>query len=154
MKKLLFTVIALLFCATAYSAEALRGWTTDINAALAQAKKTDRPVLILFTGSDWCSWCKRLKKDTLDRKDFQKFAEEELVLVYYDFPSRKKIDAGLMSEQQKWQKKFGVRGYPTTIIVDAKGNEIGRISGYAKSSDYIKKIKACLGKKSSRKGRR
>jgi thioredoxin-related protein len=37
-------------------------WLTDYDAALTQAEKQDKNVLLYFTGSDWCAQCKMLKK--------------------------------------------------------------------------------------------
>ena len=46
------------------SSEAAEGWKTDYTAALAEAAKENKMVLLDFTGSDWCGWCIKLQKDT------------------------------------------------------------------------------------------
>ena len=38
------------------------GWMTDFAAAQKLAKETKKPMLVDFTGSDWCPWCIRLDK--------------------------------------------------------------------------------------------
>ena len=53
MKRLFLTVAAVLSLCSFASAEA---WLTDYSKALIQAKTQNKPVLIDFTGSDWCSW--------------------------------------------------------------------------------------------------
>ena len=57
------------------------GWGTDYNAALASALKENRNVLLDFTGSDWCGWCVKLKKDTFDQPAFKEYADKNLVLI-------------------------------------------------------------------------
>ena len=80
MKKLLalccFLVVTLALPATEGS-----GCTTDYKAALEQAKADDRRVFLFFTGSDWCGWCKRLNREILSTSEFNKFADDKLVLV-------------------------------------------------------------------------
>ena len=73
-------------------AEAPKGWGTDYDAALARAAKEKRPVLALFTGSDWCPYCVQLEKKVLKDSLFQKFAEKNVVLLYLDFPRKKQHD--------------------------------------------------------------
>lgn len=152
MKKLLFAFFALFVCAAGYADDAPRGWTSDINAAMETAKKENRCILILFTGSDWCSWCKRLKADVLDGNSFKNAVKDNVVLVYFDFPVHKKISPAQMTEQNRWVKKFGINGFPTVVITDADGNELGKISGYAQEAEYIRKLNALTGRKNPRQG--
>lgn len=123
-------------------------WHTDLAAALAEAKKTNRPILVLGTGSDWCGFCMRLEKGVLSDKDFKKFAAENLVLVYADKPSRKKQSAEVAKNSQEVLEKFGVRGFPTVILLSPDGAELGRKAGYGGQSakQYVKELKGMLKK--------
>lgn len=142
MKKLLALLILAVFCLTLSAAyKPPRNWQINIDAALAQARKEKKKVLVLFTGSDWCTWCKRLKKDVLDDKKFEKLAEKNFVLVYFDFPYRnKKISIDQRNLQQQWQEKLKVGGYPTTVILDGKGTVLTVIPGYLPLEKYLKAI--------------
>ena len=140
MKKVLLTVLLALVTFTAVSADIPKGWTVDINAALKQAKAEKKQVLLLFTGSDWCGWCIRLKKDVFSKNEFKKLAADRFVLVYFDFPHRKKISDEQQKIQLQWQKKIGVSGYPTTVILDSNGKQLHKISGYMPLKDYLKAI--------------
>ena len=62
------------------------GWGDDYKAALAAAAKDNRNVLLDFTGSDWCGWCIRLKRETFDKPEFKAYADKNLELVEIDFP--------------------------------------------------------------------
>jgi protein disulfide-isomerase len=64
-------------------------WLTDFDAAKATAKAEGKPVLLDFTGSDWCVWCIRLDKEVFTREAFVAYADASLVLVELDFPQRK-----------------------------------------------------------------
>jgi thioredoxin-related protein len=123
--------------ATAWGAE----WQTDFEAARGEAKKEGKAILMDFTGSDWCGWCIKMKKDTLDQKDFKEFAGKELVLVQVDFPNKKKLSAGQKKANDTLKAKYGVQGFPTYVLVDADGKELGRQVGYLQGGPAAFKTK-------------
>jgi protein disulfide-isomerase len=105
-------------------------WQTDFEAARGQAKKEGKPILMDFTGSDWCGWCIKMKKDTLDQKEFKEYAKKDLVLVQVDFPNKKKLSSDQKKANEALKAKYGVQGFPTYVLVDATGKELGRQVGY------------------------
>lgn len=107
------------------------GWYDDFAAAQREAVRTNRPILLLLTGSDWCPHCVRLKQDVLNTHEFRRFARERLILVYADFPNETKLPHGLRQQNEGLARRFGVRGFPTTIILSPHGRELGRIGGNA-----------------------
>lgn len=145
MKKLLLALFGLccglsLFAApVATGSTTPPGWYDDFEAAQAESAKTGRPMLVLFTGSDWCPYCVRLKRGFLDTAEFKKFAAEKLILVYLDFPNRADMPAALTLANRKIAGKFGIEGFPTTIVLDPKGKELGRIGGY--DPNYLERVK-------------
>jgi thioredoxin-related protein len=126
MKRLLLIAIVL----TSSTLFAGTGWQTDFKAALELAAKENKPVLLDFTGSDWCGWCVKLNKETFSQPDFKKFAEKSLVLVEIDFPKSKPQSAELKKQNEELQTKFKVDGFPTLVLLDSKGKEIARNPGY------------------------
>ena len=123
-------------------------WLENFDEALAAAKSLNRPVLIDFTGSDWCGWCIRLDREVFSQKAFIKYAKRDLVLLKLDFPQRKKLSEALQKQNRELAKKFGIRGFPTIVIVNSEGNEIAR-TGYQPGGDkkYVKNLKELLKKK-------
>ena len=75
--------------------------------------------LIIIFGADWCPYCKDLKKDVKNIKEFS-----EYIVCFIDTDKNKDLI-----------KKFRVRGLPTSIIIDSKENELSRKTGY-KKPDY------------------
>ena len=65
-------------------------WLTDLSVVQAKAKEEGKPILMDFTGSDWCSWCIKLKKEVFSKPAFIDYANEHLILMTVDFPNRKK----------------------------------------------------------------
>ena len=120
------------------------GWTEDFDAARAEAKETNRPILLDFTGSDWCSFCIKLHKNVFDTDEFKSWAAQNVILVTVDFPKQRELSADIKQRNEALGKKYGVRGYPTIVILDASGRkELGR-TGYADTPeafiDAVEKI--------------
>jgi protein disulfide-isomerase len=120
----------LALCGMLVSSQAAEQWETNYQAALEQAAKGNKMVLLDFTGSDWCVWCIKLKKDTFSKPEFQKFAEEKLVLVELDFPRAKEQSVELKKQNQELAEKFGIEGFPTLVLLDSQGKELARNVGY------------------------
>ena len=144
-------IISFLFLAAlALNLQAAEGkWHTNFDAVKQQAQKESKAILMDFTGSDWCPPCKALKKNVLDNAEFEKFAGEKLVLMELDFPNDKsKITKEVKASNDKLSKQFKIEGYPTIIVLDKDGKELGRMVGYGGDSPsaYIKKLEAFLAK--------
>lgn len=128
MKKIIALAITSFLLLQVRAAEL--SWSTDVPQALAKAKAEDKAVLLDFTGSDWCSWCIKFKKEAIDTKEFQDFAAKNLVLVELDFPQKKQQSDELKAANQALAKKYNVEGYPTFVVLNKDGKEIGRQVGY------------------------
>lgn len=122
---------------------AAEGWGTDIEAAKALAKKQGQPILLDFTGSDWCGWCIKMKKESLDQQAFKDFAAKNVVLVEVDFPSKKKsLPEATQKQNEALKNQYKVSGFPTFVLIDADGRELGRQVGYLKGGPeaFVAKI--------------
>jgi len=104
-------------------------WSTDAAQAQRQAKAEKKLVLLDFTGSDWCGWCVRLKKEVFGKPEFAEYAKRNLVLVEVNFPKGKEISAEQEKANNALASKFQVEGFPTLIILDGTGRKLGEL-GY------------------------
>ena len=122
-------------------------WSEDFAKCQELAQKSGKPIFALFTGSDWCIWCKRLEGEVLSQKAFLDYAASDLILFKADFPQSIKQIAELKQQNQNLQQKYGIRGYPTVLLLDEKGTVIGK-TGYRKGGpdDYVKNLKQMLQK--------
>ncbi len=113
------------------TAVADEGWLIDFAKAKAQSAKDGKPILMEFTGSDWCPPCKALHKNVLTSDAFKKQIPAKLVLLKLDNPRNKsKQTPEEIAQYKKLSKEYKVRGVPTIIIADAKGKEQHRQVGY------------------------
>jgi protein disulfide-isomerase len=106
------------------------GWNDNYQLALDTAAKENKKVLLDFTGSDWCSWCMKLKKETFDQSDFKDYADKNLVLVEVDFPQGKTLSPEVKKQNDSLQEKYKIDGFPTLVLLDSKGKLIKQNSGY------------------------
>src|SRR5439155_23608625 len=70
-------------------ASAESDWLTDYKKAQQEAKASNKILLLDFTGSDWCGWCKKFDREVLLQPEFKDFARDNLVIVELDFPRGK-----------------------------------------------------------------
>ena len=109
-------------------------WLTDFEAAKKQAAAEKKPILMFFTGSDWCGWCQKLHEDVLDKDEFQDFARDNVILLELDFPRSIKQPEALKKQNDKLNSKFDISGYPTMVLVASDGEtELDRMVGYNKN---------------------
>lgn len=117
MKKIY--IIAVFFIGlVATQAQELK-WHTDVREAIALGNKEHKPLLLFFTGSDWCGWCIRLQKEVLKTPEFTKWAKEKVVLVELDYPRSVPQSPEVKQQNFELQNAFGVQGYPTVYFATA-----------------------------------
>lgn len=133
MKKLL--LVAAVCLVAGWVAAADITWMTDLPKALDKAKAEKKMVLLNFTGSDWCGWCKKLEADVFSTPEFQKYAEKNLVMVFVDFPNKKALSAEQKKANDALKAKHGVRGFPTIILLNSKGDKVFEKAGYMPGVD-------------------
>jgi len=90
--------------------------------------KEKKPLMLFFTGSDWCGWCIRLQNEVFKKEDFAKWAKENVILVELDFPKRTPQDDAIKMQNAQLQQIFQVRGYPTIWIVNPEKTEEGKVN--------------------------
>ncbi len=99
------------------------GWLVNLEEAYQLSKKTGKPILANFTGSDWCGWCKRLTKSVFIHDEFKNWADKNVILLELDFPKRKSLPADIAEQNRGLQQAFQVRGYPTIWVFDLEKDE-------------------------------
>lgn len=113
-------------------------WETNFKKATEIAEKTNKPILMFFTGSDWCGWCIRLQKEVLKTPEFAAWAKDRVVLVELDYPRRTAQSPEIKQQNGELQQLFQVQGYPTIWFATAtKGKEGKTNLGKMGSTGYV-----------------
>lgn len=142
-------VISASFSISAFASD---GWLTDFEKAREQAATEKKALLMDFTGSDWCTWCIRLRKEVFETEVFKAAAPKSFVLLELDYPQdQSKVSEEVRKQNEGLQAKYGIRGYPTILLADAAGRPFAK-TGYEKGGPeaYMKQLeelRANLGKR-------
>ena len=148
MKRML--VLIVMFAAVAANAKTPTpaGWIDDYDTALKRAADEEKLIVANFSGSDWCGWCKRLDSEVFNTDDFRKGATNRYVLLMVDSPRDRSLLSPKAREQNpKLVEKYGIRGFPTVLILDAKGKTVNEL-GYRRGGpeNYLKALEAAIKK--------
>lgn len=147
MNKIVIAIIASMFAVASFAATSTpKGFTDNLDEALKRAKENKRYVVAVFSGSDWCGWCKKLEKEILSTDTFRKGAEGKYELVYIDNPRNK----DLLSEHgkknnEKLTDKYEIRGFPSVLVLDADGKKVAEL-GYEKAgpAKFLEKLETAI----------
>lgn len=108
-------------------------WIADFDKAVEVAKAQKKHMLVDFTGSDWCGWCKKLHAEVFAQPEFVAAAPKDFVLVALDYPHAPEIKAKVPNPQRNAElaAKYGIQGYPTIMILSPEGEVVAQ-TGYQK----------------------
>lgn len=120
-------------------------WYDNLQTAINVAQKNGHPILVDFTGSDWCVWCKRLNAEVFSQEQFINYAKNNLVLVKIDFPREIPQTEATKYYNNQLAQRFGVKGFPTIILLKSDGTPVA-MTGYQPggASAYVQHIKSLL----------
>ncbi|WP_324671465.1 thioredoxin family protein [Hymenobacter sp. GOD-10R] len=132
MRFLAFCLFALLTVFQTQAQTSSVTWKGDLAAALQEAKTTNKPVLAVFSGSDWCKPCIMLKQEVFDQPEFAQYAQDKLVLARFDFPRSKKNK--LPAEQTKQNEQAAAQlnkegAFPLVVLLSPEGKVLAK-TGY------------------------
>ena len=118
---------------------------TDFEIAKSQSKINNKPILLIFSGSDWCRWCVKLDKEVFSTPEFQKWAADNVITVIADFPATKQLPPQLTAQNEQLKNTYQITGFPTVLLLDADGSIIAR-TGYQHggAANYIPHLENLL----------
>lgn len=133
MKKVILVAVAVMLSAVTFAQDKgikfMEGTLTELRA---ESAKTGKPIFIdVYT--TWCGPCKFLSSDIFPKEDVGKYMNAGFVNGKFDAEKGEGVEIA---------KTYNVKNYPTMLILDDKGKEIGRVVGASRTTeDFIKRIK-------------
>lgn len=120
-------------------------WLDNLDDGLLKAQQDNRVVLLMFTGSDWCTWCRKLMKEVFNTEEFLEYAEKNLVLVMIDFPRNKPQSPETKEYNRSLENRFQIPGVPTVLLIRPDGKVLHR-TGYLQggAANYIFTLEQAL----------
>lgn len=103
-------------------------WLINDREAFEAARVTHRPVLMFFTGSDWCVWSEKMEEEVFSTMEFAQFADRNLVLLKLEFPRSYDLPQAQIKQNRNLQRQYGISGYPTVVVTDDNGEVLGRLT--------------------------
>lgn len=108
-----------------------QNWKTDFNQATAEAIAQNKPIILVFAGSDWCAPCIKLEKAIWQSEAFKSYSETNYILERADFPKKKQNELAveLKKQNQILAEKYNKEGiFPLVVVLDGKGKVLGKTS--------------------------
>jgi thiol:disulfide interchange protein DsbD len=108
-------------------------WLNDHDQALAQAKASNKPLLIDFT-ADWCKACKELEHFT--------YTDPQVIAASKDFvpvmiDCTEAADPGVKAIQAR----YGVNGLPTVLMVTPDGTISEKLIGFEAAGEFLGRMR-------------
>jgi protein disulfide-isomerase len=100
-------------------------WLTDFRTAQAIAAVQKKPVFIFFTSMDSSEYCQAFESEIIKTDEFTAYSRKYLVLVKVDFPQHSQLSDALKDQNRRLADLYGIRGYPTIILLNSDGHRIG-----------------------------
>ncbi len=142
MKKIILMSLMLIATLSSYAQD----WQTDFATAKQLAAKENKPIILVFQGSDWCAPCIKLDREIWSTAEFKKYAKEHYIMLQADFPRKKKnaLPEAQAKANAKLAEQYNENGiFPFVVVLDAKGKVLG-VTSYKKTTPekYIEELNA------------
>ena len=107
------------------------GWVQSFGDAATQSVNSGKPIMLVFSGSDWCSYCQLLEHEVLRTPEFESWSSDNVIKVMVDFPQYQSQSPEVAMQNQKLKQYYegSLKGYPTVLMIEPTGSVIGR-TGY------------------------
>ncbi len=111
-------------------------WKPYTPEALQKAEEAGRPVVIDFY-ADWCLPCKELDHKTFSRPEVREELKKFVTL-------KADLTRTGSAEVKVLMKEFGIKGVPTIVIIDARGEERKDLTfvGFLEAHDFLSRLRA------------
>lgn len=113
------------------------GWFCDYDDVMEKAQQTGKAVAVFFHSSDNDN-SRKFKTERMENNKFKNKMRDRLLVLYMDYPnnadtSKDKRYREQVQHNTRIAEKFHVSNYPTVIILDSTGKEIGRLDSNSNS---------------------
>ena len=126
----LLSLLAVLFAHSLCLAQV--AWVERYDDALKQAAD-QKKFLVVDLSASWCGFCRRMAREVYPNSEFVDFSRGKVFV---------RLFADTDPEGERIARKFGIRGFPTIIVLNAKGEEAGRLEGFRPAPELIRGLKA------------
>lgn len=112
-------------------------WLTNVEQAQKLAAEQGKSVLVDFTGTDWCVYCREMHAKVLDTPEFETYAAPKFICVEMDLPHKPLLPPEQLEYNRGIVKRYGVTGYPTLLVLNPEGEVTGGFIGGKAELGYV-----------------
>lgn len=134
MKRRLFLFCAVFSTLPLYAVD----WLTNVEEAQKLAAEQGKAVLVDFTGTDWCVYCREMHAKVLDTPEFETYAAPKFICVEMDLPHKPLLTPAQLEYNRGIVKRYGVTGYPTLLVLNRAGEVTGGFIGGKAELGYVR----------------
>jgi thioredoxin-related protein len=121
---------------------------SNYDEAIKYAKLHKQPVLIIFSGYDWCKPCMIFKKFILSSKKFKTYYPEKFPILLLSFPieEKNKLPESEMTYNQSFADKYNKTGvFPYMVMINIEGTPLGDLTYNEETTgDFIRQCNKLL----------
>ena len=120
------------------------GWFCDYDDAIEKAQQSGKAIAVFFHNSDNDN-SRKFKTERMENSKFKNKMRDRLLVVYLDYPdnagtSKDRRNRDQAEHNRRIAEQFHVSMYPTVIVLNSSGKEIGRLDTNSKSiSTFVEK---------------
>ncbi len=123
-------------------------WKETYAEAVASSLDENKPIILVFAGSDWCAPCIKLDRSIWQSDEFKSYSKENYVLYKADFPRKKanRLSDHLTEQNATLADRYNPQGhFPLVIVLNHEEKVLGKL-GYKKATpeNYISLLNNCL----------
>ena len=102
---------------------------TNFPRSASLAKRTNRPLLLAFLGTDWSISSLKLDREVFDQAAFADDAKYNFLLCKLHFYQTQERAPEVIRQNEDLATKYRIEKFPTVVVLNSAGAEIGRV-GY------------------------
>lgn len=144
MNQLIFSVLLFIFALPAFSQQTTVKWYSFEEAVELNKEEPKKVLIDVYT--DWCGWCKKMKKNTFNHPEIAKYINENFYAVRFDAEGEKEItfrgktfvksgDRSRSPHQLAIALLQGKMSYPSVAYLDENNQLITTVPGYYSPKD-------------------
>ena len=117
---------------------------TDFPTSIALAKRSNRPLLLAFLGTDWSISSLKLDREVFDQATFADNSKYNFLLCKIHFYQTQERDPRVLRQNRDLAIEYHIEQFPTVVVLSPDGAEIGRLGyisgGVEKFGDQVNKL--------------
>lgn len=134
MKKILSLALCAVMALSSFAQTTGVNWEHGtLQEALNKAKANKKGPNLVFLDcfTTWCGPCKHMANNVFPTKEAGDYFNKNFVNIKIDMEKGEGVELA---------KKYSISAYPTFLILDAMGAEVGRVVGGGGLNDFIKQV--------------